>query len=59
MYKVMYRINETMSRHESAVIWDDNVGKMVPWLFTSSEEADELAEDMLANGADSVYIKHV
>lgn len=39
-YKILYIIRETMRRHQSAVVWDDEAGKMVDAVFASLPEAE-------------------
>ena len=59
MYKIMYRVNETMCRHMSAVVWDEIAGKMVEAHFPTMEEATEAAYKWFDGQCDSYYVKEV
>lgn len=59
MYKIMYRVNETMRRHMSAVVWNEEAGKMVEAHFSTLEEAAETARKWFDGQCDSYYIKEV
>lgn len=49
MYKIMYRVNETMRRHMSAVVYSEEAGKMVEAHFPTQEEATAAAREWFVN----------
>lgn len=59
MYKIMYRVNETMRRHMSAVVYSEEAGKMVEAHFPTQEEATTAAREWFEGQCDSYYIKEV
>lgn len=50
MYKIMYRVNETMRRHMSAVVYSEEAGKMVEAHFPTPEEATAAARRRYDHG---------
>lgn len=59
MYKILYRINETMRRHMSAVIYSEEAGKLVEAVFDSKEEAEQKAREWFEGQCDSYYVKKI
>lgn len=56
-YKILYRTYETMYRHQSAVVWDEDAQKMVDAVFANKATAEAVAQSWFGDEVDSWYIK--
>ena len=59
MYKIMYRVNETMRRHMSAVVYSEEDGKLVEAHFPTREEAESAAQEWFEGSCDNYYVQKI